>query len=51
MVEAGGVGISVRVENRELLETTKLTKRMNLAKHTQLERIWNIVFCSPRRFL
>jgi hypothetical protein len=44
MVEAGGVGITARVVNRQLIENPALTKRSNRSKRAELERNWNTLF-------
>jgi hypothetical protein len=41
MVEAGGVGIFMGVENTQLIDFSRRTKRQKLEKRGQLERIWN----------
>jgi hypothetical protein len=47
IVQAGGVGIFARVENRQLTENATITKRSNLPIRAELERNWNIAFSSP----
>jgi hypothetical protein len=41
MVEAGGVGISIGVANREVIENVTRSKRTGLRNCAQLERNWN----------
>ena len=41
MVEAGGVGIFLGIENTELIEKSTRTKRSRIENCAQLERIWN----------
>jgi hypothetical protein len=48
MVEAGGVGISMCVENTQLIDFPTLSKRQKLRKRVQLEHNWNIAFSSPQ---
>lgn len=47
LVEAGGVGLCRRVDNRQLIDFSSLTIRPNLSIHAKLERNWNIAFSSP----
>jgi hypothetical protein len=50
-VEAGGVGITRRVENWELIQNATHTKRSGLRNCAQLERNWNTAFMIPPDFL
>ena len=40
-MEAGGVGIFRAIENRQLTDIARRSKRLNLENCAQLERIWN----------
>jgi hypothetical protein len=42
VVEAGGVGIFARVENRQLIENAAITKRSKRQIRAKLEHNWNI---------
>jgi hypothetical protein len=44
MVPAGGIGISKLIENKQLIDFSRRTKRSRIKKRAQLERIWNTVF-------
>ena len=44
MVEAGGVGIFQGIENTEVIEKSRRTKRSRIRKRAKLERIWNAGF-------
>ena len=43
----GRVGLIRRIENRQLIENPALTKRSNRPIRAELERNWNINYCSP----
>jgi hypothetical protein len=44
MVEAGGVGIFMRIENTQLIDFSRRQKRRKRENCGQLERIWNAGF-------
>jgi len=41
-VPGGGIGISMRIENRELIENSRRSKRTIRQNRVQLERIWHV---------
>ena len=44
MVEAGGVGILMGVENTQVIDFARRQKRRKLSNRVELERIWNAGF-------
>jgi hypothetical protein len=42
MVEAGGVGIFMGIENTQLIDFSTRQKRRKRQNYAQLERIWNL---------
>ena len=48
-MEAAGVGILRGIENRQVTDFSRRTKRQKLEKRAQLERIWNTASGLPER--